>query len=419
MSNRDEKIAAPVLLSSSAVHQVPEQPDEEHLERDRTSALHSTVCSEIDGSLRSVAPEHCRAVLLEPPFTEVEISQELQSIASSHCRAVLQQAPSARLRALLGSLHLEALQMLSEAGGTDEQVGMQEWAAAVLLGPNWKSFSTQALKSESARESERIMRPRSLSDSSTSASVDFYGFSVPTDRSSKNFLQMKHLQLHRVKWQHWLAGNNIRQVPCSYMSPTCQIVLNPAPVMSSDMRDLVRKGVPVDLRGCIWFQVSGAYVKFSKAAALRKEGELSYYQQKLHDLNACVEETQSQRDILKDIGRTWTNNIVHMDAAFRLRLRNVLMCYSIRNPQIGYCQSMNFIAGLFLLFLDEESTFWLLATLVFSRANDAIDDSCVCRSPLFRWKSSCLSFSAAACLLSYATKKFSLSALFSSFETVM
>jgi hypothetical protein len=27
---------------------------------------------------------------------------------------------------------------------------------------------------------------------------------------------------------------------------------------------------------------------------------------------------------------------------------------------------MNFIAGLFLLFLDEESTFWLLATLVFS-----------------------------------------------------
>jgi hypothetical protein len=136
--------------------------------------------------------------------------------------------------------------------------------------------------------------------------------------------------------------------------------------MSSEMRDLVRKGVPVDLRGCIWFQVSGAYVKFSKAAALRKEGELSYYQLKLQDLSAGLEQTQSQRDILKDIGRTWTSNIVHMDAAFRTRLQNVLMCYSIRNPQIGYCQSMNFIAGLYLLFLDEESAFWLLATLVIS-----------------------------------------------------
>ena len=55
------------------------------------------------------------------------------------------------------------------------------------------------------------------------------------------------------------------------------------------MRDLVRKGVPVDLRGYIWFQVSGAYVKCSKAAALRKEGELSYYQHKLQDLSALEE----------------------------------------------------------------------------------------------------------------------------------
>jgi hypothetical protein len=246
--------------------------------------------------------------------------------------------------------------MLSATDQSAEQRSMQEWSAGLLLGPNWKSFSTQSAEDSDSYAVQTNPPPTS--------SVDFYGFSCPTDRSSKNFFQIKQLQLHRVRWQQWLCSHNIKQVPCSHLSPTCQVALLPAPVMSSEMRDLVRKGVPVDLRGCIWFQVSGALFLASKAAAQRKDGELSYYQQKLLDSSAVTEYTPSQRDILKDVGRTWTSNIVHMDDAFRLQLKNVLMSYSIRNPQIGYCQSMNFITGLFLLFLDEESAFWLLATLV-------------------------------------------------------
>lgn len=294
-------------------------------------------------------------------FSKFETSQQIQSAASYHCRTLLQQAPTEHLRGLLENLHLEVLQILSSVGDTHAHRVAQEWAAAVMLGPNWKQFSSHVLEDDSS-----IGRRLTLTEIAPTTSVDFYGFCGPTDRSAKNFQQVKQLQAHRVKWQQWLSGCNIKQVPCSYLSPTCQVELKPAPVMSSEMRDLVRKGVPVDLRGYIWFQVSGAYVKCSKAAALRKEGELSYYQHKLQDLSAGLEQTQSQRDILKDIGRTWTSNVVHMDDAFRSRLQNVLMCYSIRNPQIGYCQSMNFIAGLFLLFLDEESAFWLLATLVIS-----------------------------------------------------
>jgi hypothetical protein len=290
-------------------------------------------------------------------FSKLETSQQLQSAAAIHSRAILQQAPSDHLRSLLDVIYLEALHMLSAAGETAEQRSMQEWAAAVLLGPKWKRFSAQAAEEDDA--------PDAIQNSSSTTSVDFYGFACPANRSSRNFDQVKQLQAHRFsRWQHWLSGHNIRQVPCSYLSPTCQVELQPAPVMSSEMRDLVRKGVPVDLRGCIWYQVSGALFLASKTQAQRKEGELSYYQQKLQDLEAVTEYTQSQRDILKDVGRTWTSNIVHMDAAFRFHLQNVLMCYSIRNPQIGYCQSMNFVTGLFLLFLDEESAFWLLATLV-------------------------------------------------------
>ena len=37
--------------------------------------------------------------------------------------------------------------------------------------------------------------------------------------------------------------------------------------------------------------------------------------------------------------------------------------YSVRNPRVGYCQSLNFIAAVALLFLPESRAFWLVAAL--------------------------------------------------------
>ncbi len=41
-------------------------------------------------------------------------------------------------------------------------------------------------------------------------------------------------------------------------------------------------------------------------------------------------------------------------------LRRVLRAYSIYDPDVGYCQGMNFIAGMFITFVTEEEAFWLL-----------------------------------------------------------
>mmetsp|Transcript_23206 Transcript_23206/g.39284 ORF Transcript_23206/g.39284 Transcript_23206/m.39284 type:complete len:360 (+) Transcript_23206:232-1311(+) len=45
-------------------------------------------------------------------------------------------------------------------------------------------------------------------------------------------------------------------------------------------------------------------------------------------------------------------------------LKNILLAYSLRNPEVGYCQSMNFLCAMLLLHLDEEQAFWVLASLV-------------------------------------------------------
>lgn len=39
-------------------------------------------------------------------------------------------------------------------------------------------------------------------------------------------------------------------------------------------------------------------------------------------------------------------------------LRRLLLAFSIYSPSIGYCQSLNYIAGMLLLFMSEEEAFW-------------------------------------------------------------
>ena len=54
-----------------------------------------------------------------------------------------------------------------------------------------------------------------------------------------------------------------------------------------------------------------------------------------------------------------------MEEHFLNKLRNILVCYSIRNSSIGYCQGMNFIVGRLLRIIDnEEQTFWLFAQII-------------------------------------------------------
>ncbi|KAL3781984.1 hypothetical protein ACHAW5_006074 [Stephanodiscus triporus] len=45
-------------------------------------------------------------------------------------------------------------------------------------------------------------------------------------------------------------------------------------------------------------------------------------------------------------------------------LRRVLRAYSMYDTDVGYCQGMNFIAAMFLTFLSEEESFWLLVVVM-------------------------------------------------------
>ena len=50
-----------------------------------------------------------------------------------------------------------------------------------------------------------------------------------------------------------------------------------------------------------------------------------------------------------------------------LNFRSVLAAYAVYNTEIGYCQGMSQIAGLFLMYMDEEDAFWCLHSLMVTR----------------------------------------------------
>lgn len=72
--------------------------------------------------------------------------------------------------------------------------------------------------------------------------------------------------------------------------------------------------------------------------------------------------TAAAIQIDKDVLRSFPN--LERDASFLTSLRRILLAYSVRNPVVGYCQSMNFLCGVLFIYLDEIEAFWMLTHVV-------------------------------------------------------
>ena len=66
-----------------------------------------------------------------------------------------------------------------------------------------------------------------------------------------------------------------------------------------------------------------------------------------------------------DLRRTFPYLEKCMTEDFLLKMRNILLSYSVRNITVGYCQGMNFfVARLLLIIENEEEVFWIFAQIV-------------------------------------------------------
>jgi hypothetical protein len=119
-----------------------------------------------------------------------------------------------------------------------------------------------------------------------------------------------------------------------------------------DFRRLVLGGIPVALRAKVWAECSGA-------STLRIPG---YYEDLV---NNGVDDPTIATQIQMDITRTLTDNIFFRTGPGVQKLNEVLLAYSRRNSEVGYCQGMNLITACLLLILPTaEDAFWVLATMI-------------------------------------------------------
>ncbi|KAL4797960.1 hypothetical protein BDV19DRAFT_357663 [Aspergillus venezuelensis] len=122
-----------------------------------------------------------------------------------------------------------------------------------------------------------------------------------------------------------------------------------------EFRALVLGGIPVTLRSKIWSECSGA-------SSMRVPG---YYDDLVKGVGGSEPDASVMAQIDMDINRTLTDNVFFRKGPGVEKLKEVLLAYSRRNPEVGYCQGMNLIAGSLLLITPTaEDTFWLLSSMI-------------------------------------------------------
>ncbi|XP_077504446.1 uncharacterized protein LOC144114520 isoform X2 [Amblyomma americanum] len=128
-------------------------------------------------------------------------------------------------------------------------------------------------------------------------------------------------------------------------------------LISTELKSLVRQGVPAAFRSQVW---KALYT--CRVADIMEDKGRNYYSNLCCQASESEVVSQNKRQISLDLLRTLPNNVRFSspDADGIRKLQEVLQAICLHNPSLGYCQGMNFLVGMCLLFMEPEDAFWCL-----------------------------------------------------------
>ena len=89
------------------------------------------------------------------------------------------------------------------------------------------------------------------------------------------------------------------------------------------------------------------------AAAAKRDEQPGLYATLLAAARGHSEDHEVEEQLDRDLHRTFPGHPA-LTEPFCQRIKNVLLAYSARNPEVAYCQGMNFVTAAILLFVEEE-----------------------------------------------------------------
>ncbi|XP_072138339.1 TBC1 domain family member 2B isoform X1 [Mobula birostris] len=207
-----------------------------------------------------------------------------------------------------------------------------------------------ALKVDTPEHPEQtVLKPNPVSE------YDIYGFkTVPEDSEEETLiakvraLDLKSMSLTDsqeistgVKWANYFAGTMNREM-----------------VRSPELKSLIRWGVPHEHRSKVWRWCVNLHVR-----KYREKCGSGYFNSLLE--KALEKQNPASKQIELDLMRTLPNNKHYASPTSEgiQKLRNILLAFSWRNPDVGYCQGLNRLAAIALLYLEQEEAFWCLVAI--------------------------------------------------------
>ena len=119
------------------------------------------------------------------------------------------------------------------------------------------------------------------------------------------------------------------------------------------LKSRVRKGIPDSLRGQVW-----------QLLANTTELKVNHRPHLYFRLTNMIEDPPCMLTIEKDLDRTYPSHELFRSSLGQDSLRNILRSYAFYDPEIGYCQGMAYIVGIARMYMDEESAFWMLVSIM-------------------------------------------------------
>ena len=172
----------------------------------------------------------------------------------------------------------------------------------------------------------------------SATSIDTFGFPKIWDDTAElqaRETYFRHKQQQEERWQKWIEKRDKSQ-PLSRSDKT--------------LKKMIRGGIPHSLRPYVWSQLSGVLPNIQQNPEM--------YNQLTEMTSVTSEETL--RVIDHDIARTYAKATAFDPQA----LRRILIAFANFRIDIGYCQSMSYIAAILLAVVGEMPAFWILDAIV-------------------------------------------------------